>query len=109
MKIFGCNFGADVFARLFQLIIVPDVIKVDDRQLYEAHYTCCTFNTRCQNTRKGITRIQTAPYCKTNFIEEWSSYWFYVKVDMSTISGYEGPAHPLSSPIEALTVVCTAS
>jgi hypothetical protein len=31
-----------------------------------------------------------------------------VKVDMSTISGYEGPAHPLSTPIEALTVVSTA-
>jgi hypothetical protein len=28
---------------------------------------------------------------------------------MSTISGYEGPAHRLSSPIEALTAVCIAS
>jgi hypothetical protein len=28
---------------------------------------------------------------------------------MSTILGYEGPAHPLSSPIEALTVVNTAA
>jgi hypothetical protein len=36
-----------------------------------------------------------------------SSYWFYVKVDMSAMSGYEGPAHPLSTPIEALTVACT--
>jgi hypothetical protein len=27
---------------------------------------------------------------------------------MSTISGYEGPAHPLSSPVEALTAVNTA-
>jgi hypothetical protein len=27
---------------------------------------------------------------------------------MSTIPGYEGPAHPLSSPIEALTAVSTA-
>jgi hypothetical protein len=48
------------------------------------------------------------PCCKTNFKEDWSSYWFYVKVDMSAIPGYEGPAHPLSTPIEALTVVCTA-
>jgi hypothetical protein len=108
MKTSGCNFGADVFARFFELVIVPDVIKVDDGQFYEAHYTCCTFNTRRQNTRRGITRIQIAPCCKTNFTEDWSSYWFYVKVDMSTIPGYEGPAHPLSSPMEALTVVCTA-
>jgi hypothetical protein len=57
MKTFGCNFGADVFTRLFELVIVPDVIKVYDSQFYEAHYTCCTFNTRRQNTRKGITRI----------------------------------------------------
>jgi hypothetical protein len=28
---------------------------------------------------------------------------------MSTISGYEGPAHPLSSPIEALTAVSTTN
>jgi hypothetical protein len=55
MKTFGCNFGADAFARFFELVIVPDVIKVDDGQFYEAHYTCCTFNTRRQNTRRGIT------------------------------------------------------
>jgi hypothetical protein len=96
-KTFGCNFGADVFARLFELVIVPDVIKVDNGQFYEAHYTFCTFNTRRQNTR-----------CKTIFTEDWSLYWFYVKVDMSTISSYKGPAHPLSTPIEALTVVFTA-
>jgi hypothetical protein len=83
MKTFGCNFGADVFTRLFELVIVPDVIKVDDGQFYKTHYTCCTFNTRRQNTRKGITRIQIAPCCKKNFTEDWSSYWFYVKVDMS--------------------------
>jgi hypothetical protein len=46
MKTFGCNFGADVFARLFQLIIVPDVIKVDDRQFYEAHYTCALLQNK---------------------------------------------------------------
>jgi hypothetical protein len=108
MKTFGCNLSADAFARFFKLVIVPDVIKVDDGQFYEAHYACCTFNTRRQNTRRGITRIQIAPCCKTNFTEDWSSYWFYVKVDMSTISGYEGPTHPLSAPIEALTVVSTA-
>jgi hypothetical protein len=27
---------------------------------------------------------------------------------MSKVPGYEGPAHPLSSPIEALTATCTA-
>jgi hypothetical protein len=108
MKTFGCNLNADAFARFFELVIVPDVIKVDDGQFYEAHYACCTFNTRRQNTRRGITRIQIAPCCKTNFTEDWSSYWFYVKVDMSTISAYEGPAHPLSAPIEALTAVSTS-
>jgi hypothetical protein len=46
MKTFGCNLGADAFARFFELVIMPDVIKVDDGQLYKAHYTCCTFNTR---------------------------------------------------------------
>jgi hypothetical protein len=108
MRTFGCNFEADTFARFFELVIVPDVIKVDDGQFYKAHYTCCTFNTCRQNTRRGITRIQIAPCCKKKFTEDWSSYWFYVKVDMSAIPGYEGPDHPLSLPIEELTAVCTA-
>jgi hypothetical protein len=89
MKTFKCNFSANVCARLFELVIEPDIIKLDDGQHYEAHYTCCTFNTRRQNTRKGLTRIQIAPCCKTNFSEDWSSYWFYVKVDMSKIPGYD--------------------
>jgi hypothetical protein len=108
MKTFGCNFSADVFARLFELVIVPDIIKLDDGRYYEAHCTCCTFNTRRQNTRKGLTRIQIAPCCKTNLAKDWSSYWFYVKVDMSTIPGYDEPAHPFSTPIEALTAISTA-
>jgi hypothetical protein len=57
MKTFKCNFGADVFARLFELVIESDIIKLDDGQHYEAHYTCCTFNTRRKNTQKGLTRI----------------------------------------------------
>jgi hypothetical protein len=109
MKTFGCNFGADVFARLFELVIVPDIIKLKDGQYYEAHYTLCTFNTLRQNTRNGLTRIQIARCCKINFVKDWSSYWSYVKVDMSTVPGYEGPAHPFSSPIEALSAINTTS
>jgi hypothetical protein len=45
MKTFSRNLSADAFARFFELVIVPDVIKVDDGQFYEAHYACCTFNT----------------------------------------------------------------
>jgi hypothetical protein len=105
IKTFGCNLSANAFVRFFELVIVPDVIKVEDRQFYEAHYACCTFNTRRLNTRRGIMRIQIAPYCKTNLTDDRSSYWFYVKADMSKIPVYEGPAHPLSSPIEALTAV----
>jgi hypothetical protein len=57
MKTFRCNFSADLFARLFELVIEPDILKLDDGQYYEEHYMCCTFNTRRQNTRKGHTRI----------------------------------------------------
>jgi hypothetical protein len=109
MKTFGCNFNADVFARFFELVIVPDITKLNDGQYYEAHYTCCTFNTRRRNTRKGLTRIQIAPCCKTNFAKDWSSYWFYVKVDMFAIPGYDGLANPFSTPIEALAAISTAS
>jgi hypothetical protein len=100
MKTFGRNLSVDAFARFFELVIVPDVIKVDDGQFYEDQYACCTFNTRRQNTRKGITRIQIAPCSKTNLTDDWNSYWFYVKVGMSKIPGYEGPARPLSCSIE---------
>jgi hypothetical protein len=108
MKTFRCNFGANVFARLFELVIEKDVIKLNDGQYYKAHYACCTFNTRRQNSRKGLTRIQIAPCCKTNFFKDWNSFWFYVKVDMSKIPGYIGPAYPLYSPIEAVTATCAA-
>jgi hypothetical protein len=109
MKTFGCNFSVDIFAQLFELVIVLNIIKLNDGRYYEAHYTCCTFNTRRQNTRRGLTRIQITPCYKTNFTKDWSSYWFYVKVDMSTVPGYEGPTHAFSTPIEALTAICTAS
>jgi hypothetical protein len=95
MKTFGCNFSTDVFPQFFELVML--------------HYTCCTFNTLRQNTRNGLMRIQIAPCCKTNFVEDWSSYWFYMKIDMSTIPGYDGPAHPFPTPIEALTAIRTAS
>jgi uncharacterized protein YktA (UPF0223 family) len=108
MKTLRCTFGADVFARLFELVIEKDIIKLDDGQYYKAHYACCTFNTHRQNSQKGLTRIPLMPYCKTNFSEEWSSYWFYVKVDMSKIPGYTGLAYPLYSPIEAVTATCIA-
>jgi hypothetical protein len=67
MKTFRFNFSADVFAWLFELVIEKDIIKLNDGQYYEVHYVCCTFNTRRQNSRKGLTRIQIAPCCKTNF------------------------------------------
>jgi hypothetical protein len=108
MKTFGCNLSADAFARFYELVIVPDVIKVDDGQFYEAQHACCTFNTRRQNTRKGITRIQIAHCCKTNLTDDWNSYWFYLKVNMSEVPGYEGPAYPFSCPIAPLTAVNTA-
>jgi hypothetical protein len=57
MKTFGCKLSVDAFARFFELVIVPDAIKVDDGQFYKAHYACCTFNTQRQNTRRGITQI----------------------------------------------------
>jgi hypothetical protein len=34
MKTFRCNFSADVFARLFELVIEPDIIKLDDGHHY---------------------------------------------------------------------------
>jgi hypothetical protein len=46
MKTFGCNLSVDAFARFYELVIVPDVIKVSDGQFYEAQHACCTFNTR---------------------------------------------------------------
>jgi hypothetical protein len=74
MKAFGCNLSVDAFARFYELVIVPDVIKVSDGQFYQAQHACCTFNTRRQNTRKGITRIQIAHCCKTNLTDNWNSY-----------------------------------
>jgi hypothetical protein len=58
---------------------------------------------------KGLTRIQLAPCSKINISEDWGSFWFYMKVDMSKVSGYTGPAYPFYSPMAPVTVVCTTS
>jgi hypothetical protein len=71
MKTFKCTFGADIFTCLFELVIEKDILKLDD--YYDAHYACCTFNTRRQNSRKGLNRIQLGPCHKTNFSKDWSS------------------------------------
>jgi hypothetical protein len=109
MKTFSCSLGADIFARLFELVIEKDILKLDDGKYYNTHYLCCTFNTRRQNLRKGLNRIQLTPCSKTNFTKDWSSYWFYLKVNMSKVPGYTSPAHPFSSPMAPVTAVCTAS
>jgi hypothetical protein len=98
MKTFGCNPSVDAFARFYELVIIPEVIKGSDGQFYHSQHVCCTFNTRRQNTRKGITRIQIAPCCKSNLTDDWSSYWFYLKVNMPE----------LSCPIAPLTAVNVA-
>lgn len=56
-----------------------------------------------------LTRIQLAPCSKSNFPEDWRSYWFYLKVDMSKVSGYTGPAYPFYSPMTPVTAVSTAT
>jgi hypothetical protein len=61
MKTFGCNLSVDAFARFYELVIVPDVIKVNNGQFYEAQHACCTFNTRRQNTQKGLHEFRLLP------------------------------------------------
>jgi hypothetical protein len=58
MKTFRCNFSADVFARLFELVIAPDIIKLDDGLRYEAHYSCLKMatGTKYPRTRGYQTR-----------------------------------------------------
>jgi hypothetical protein len=86
LKTFGCNPSVDAFARFYELVIIPEVVKGEDGQFYHSQHACCTFNTRRQNTRQGITRIQIAPCCKSNLTEDWRSHWFYLKVDMPKLS-----------------------
>jgi hypothetical protein len=98
MKTFGCNPIVDAFARFYELVIVPEVVKGSDRQFYHSQHACCTFNTQCQNTRKGITRIQIAPCCKTNLTDDWISHWFYLKVNMPELSC---PIAPLAAEMSS--------
>jgi hypothetical protein len=58
--------------------------------------------TKGSDSNSACSLLQNQP-------KDWSSYWFYVKVDMSKIPCYTGPAYPLYSPIEAVTATCTAS
>jgi hypothetical protein len=82
LKTFGCNPSVDTFVRFYELVIIPEVVKGNDGQFYHSQHACCTFNTRRQNTR----RIQIAPCCKSNLTDDWSSHWFYLKVNMPKLS-----------------------
>jgi hypothetical protein len=55
LKTFGCSPSVDAFARFYELVIIPEVVKGEDGQFYHSQHACCTFNTRHQNTRQGIT------------------------------------------------------
>jgi hypothetical protein len=57
LKTFGCSPSVDAFTRFYDLVIIPEVVKGEDGQFYHSQHACCTFNTRRQNTRQGITRI----------------------------------------------------
>jgi hypothetical protein len=57
LKTFGCSPSVDAFNRFYELVIIPEVVKGGDGQFYHSQHACCTFNTRRQNTRQGITRI----------------------------------------------------
>jgi hypothetical protein len=61
MKTFGRNLSVDAFARFFELVSVPDIIKVDDGQYYEAQHACCTFNTRDRTPEKGLREFRSLP------------------------------------------------
>jgi hypothetical protein len=86
LKTFGCNPSVNAFARFYELVIIPEVIKGNDGQFYHSQHACCTSNTRRQNTQKGITRIHIAPCCKSNLTDDWRSHWFYLKADMLKLS-----------------------
>jgi hypothetical protein len=86
LKTFGCSPSVDAFTRFYELVIIPEVVKGEGGQFYHTQHACCTFNTRRQNTRQGITQIQIAPCCKSNLTDDWRSYWFYLKVDMPKLS-----------------------
>jgi hypothetical protein len=97
------------YSLLFELVTEMDILKLDDGKFYEAHYACCIFNTQRKNTHQGLTRIQFAPCSKTNLPEDWRSFGFYVKVDMSKVSGYTGPAYLFYSPMTSVTAISTAT
>jgi hypothetical protein len=108
MKTFGCNFGADVFARLLSWLLCQMLSRSTTVNFTRPTIRAAPSTPIDRIRQKGSREFRSRPAAKKNFTEDWSLYWFYVKVDMSTIPGYEGPAHPLSAPIEALTAVCTA-
>jgi hypothetical protein len=61
MKTFGCNLSVDTFARFFELVIVPDVIKDDGGQLYEAHHACCTSTPDDKTPEGGSREFRSRP------------------------------------------------
>jgi hypothetical protein len=61
MKIFGCNLSVDAFARFYELVIVPDVIKVNDGQFYEVSTHAAPSTPGAKTPEKGLHEFRLLP------------------------------------------------
>ena len=106
-RTFEGQISADIFARLFKLHIQRKVIKLDDGELYEAHYGCCIFNTRRKNANQKLVHIQLVPCSNNKWDDDWLQHWFYVKVDMSEAKGLVGPLNHFFCNMGPMNAICT--
>jgi hypothetical protein len=46
LKTFGCNPSVDAFARFYELVIIPEVVKGEDGQFYHSQHATSEYPTR---------------------------------------------------------------
>jgi hypothetical protein len=61
MKTFGCNPSVDAFARFYELLIIPEVIKGNDGQFYHTQHACCTSTPGVRTPERGSPEFRLLP------------------------------------------------
>lgn len=108
-RTFGGVIDVDGFARLFELHIQKKRVEFDEEEgAFETQFSCCMFTTRRKNESKKIFRVELSMTQKNRWDDEWLSYWFYIKIDMSEASGYGQPFYPFFNSMSPLNIT-TAS
>jgi len=105
-KTFGRDVDVDAFLRYHELHHQRRLVKFDgDSEKFDAQLGCCTFVARRENKKKKIQRIELSFSQKNKWEDDWTRYWFYVKVERPDPLSPDTAIYPFACQVEELKVI----